>query len=67
MNLVIYENGRAITSSVVVAMAFRKQHKHVIRDIEVLISNINVLENNKLTKPNFGLSDESQQNQLEFD
>lgn len=69
MDLVIYENGRAITSSVVVAMAFGKQHKNVIRDIEVLIANINSLKNDvdsKMTATNFGGSAESQQNQLEF-
>jgi len=34
MNLVVMQNRTAVTSSLVVAESFEKEHKHVLRDIE---------------------------------
>ncbi|WP_297987973.1 Rha family transcriptional regulator, partial [uncultured Anoxybacillus sp.] len=38
--LVFIDNGRAVTDSLTVAEVFGKEHKHVIRDIEVQIEKL---------------------------
>ncbi|MBN1469453.1 MAG: Rha family transcriptional regulator [Fusobacteriaceae bacterium] len=45
MDLVRIENGQAFTDSLKVSAVFGKQHYHVVRDIEILISNMKVLSN----------------------
>lgn len=40
-NLVSLENGEPTTTSLIIAEAFEKQHKNVIRDIEELIAKLN--------------------------
>ena len=39
------EDGLAVTSSLLVAETFGKEHKHVIRNIEDLLTKIEVVEN----------------------
>lgn len=58
MYLVKIENGQVFADSFKVATVFGRQHKHVLRDIEVFIANINGLKSEPVN--------ESQENQLEF-
>ncbi len=44
MELVQVENGQVYTNSLMVATAFGKQHKNVIQNIDILITNMNVLK-----------------------
>ena len=44
MDLVKIESGQVLADSLTVSTAFGKQHGHVIRDIEVLIANMKVLD-----------------------
>ncbi len=76
MDLVKIESGQVLADSLTIATAFGKQHKHVIRDIEVLIANMKVLEEiedsstlSKIgegTQPKFGLGYSDQQIQRFF-
>jgi len=43
MNLVVMQNRTAVTSSLVVAESFEKEHKHVLRDIEKLKNSLSKL------------------------
>ena len=63
MELVQVENGQVYTNSLMVATAFGKQHKHVIRDIEILIANMNSLNG---VEPKSGLYLESNKNNMEL-
>ncbi len=62
MDLVKIESGQVLADSLTIATAFGKQHKHVIRDIEVLIANMKVLEeiedSSTLSKFGQGYSDQ---------
>jgi Rha family phage regulatory protein len=42
--LVFIENNRVVTDSLTVAEVFGKEHKHVVRDIEVQISKLHEAE-----------------------
>jgi len=53
--LVFFENNRVVTDSLTVAEAFGKEHKHVVRDIEVQISKLHEAKEHEFVKSNFGL------------
>jgi Rha family phage regulatory protein len=53
--LVFIDNGRAVTDSLTVAEVFGKEHKHVVRDIEVQISKLHEAKEHEFVKSNFGL------------
>ncbi len=65
MELVRIENGQAFTDSLTVAMAFGKNHRDVLRGIEILIVNMNALKE-EINGRKIALVDTNQQNQLEF-
>lgn len=54
--LVFIENGRAVTDSLTVAEVFGKEHKHVIRDIEVQLDKLCEAGESKWGVSNFGLT-----------
>lgn len=53
--LVFVENNRVVTDSLTVAEVFEKEHKHVVRDIEVQISKLHEAKEHEFVKSNFGL------------
>jgi Rha family phage regulatory protein len=53
--LVFIENNRVVTDSLTVAEVFEKEHKHVVRDIEVQISKLHEAKEHEFVKSNFGL------------
>ncbi|MCL9971622.1 phage antirepressor KilAC domain-containing protein [Anoxybacillus kestanbolensis] len=53
--LVFIENNRVVTDSLTVAEVFGKEHKHVVRDIEVQISKLHEAKEHEFVKSNFGL------------
>lgn len=55
-DLVFVSNGEAVTDSLTVAEVFGKEHKHVIRDIEVQIQKLDEAGQQEFSRTNFGLS-----------
>lgn len=53
--LVFIDNNRVVTDSLTVAECFEKEHKHVVRDIEVQISKLHEAKEHEFVKSNFGL------------
>ncbi|MEK4343259.1 Rha family transcriptional regulator [Brevibacillus sp. FSL L8-0710] len=55
-NLVFVENGIAVTDSLTVAQVFNKEHKHVIRDIEIQLEKLTEAGEKEWGVSNFGLT-----------
>lgn len=53
--LVCIKNNCVVTDSLTVAEVFEKEHKHVVRDIEVQISKLHEAKEHEFVKSNFGL------------
>ena len=66
MELVRIENGQVYADSLMVATAFGKNHRDVIRNIDILIANMVALKsevNAEITERKIALSSENQENQ----
>lgn len=55
--LVFIEKGQVVTDSLTVSEVFQKEHKHVVRDIEVQVQKLIEAGEREFSQSNFGLSD----------